>query len=78
MLHAAHHRMRQSIEAYVDGELGAPARAAVEVHLDECWGCSSYAETLQLMKRSLRRVAERRPADLTTARLRRWAGSLVS
>jgi anti-sigma factor RsiW len=70
-------RMRRDIDAYLDGEL-PPARAAlVEVHLDECWGCSGYAETLRLMKRSLRRLRDRRPTPLTVARLRRWAEGLV-
>jgi anti-sigma factor RsiW len=61
------------VDASVDGEL-SPARAlAVEVHLDECWGCSGYADTVRLMKHSLRRLAERRPGELAVAQLRRWA-----
>ena len=69
--------MRRAVDAYVDGAL-PPARAAVvEAHLDECWGCSGYAETLRLMKRSLRRLRDRRPTQLTVARLRRWAEGLV-
>jgi anti-sigma factor RsiW len=73
MLYTAHGRMRRAIDAYVDGEL-PPARAVtVEGHLDECWACSGYADTVQLMKRSLRRLAQRRPSHLAVARLRRWA-----
>ncbi|MGH9229987.1 MAG: anti-sigma factor family protein [Acidimicrobiales bacterium] len=78
MLHTAHGRMRRAIDAYLDGEL-SPARAiAVEGHLDECWGCSAHADTLRLMKRSLWRLAQRRPSDLAVARLRRWAEARMS
>jgi anti-sigma factor RsiW len=78
MLHIAHGRMRRAVDAYLDGEL-PPARAvAVEVHLDQCWGCSGYAETVRLMKRSLRRLAQRRPDNLAVARLRRWAEARMS
>lgn len=78
MLHAAHRRMRRAVAAYLDGELPFHAIAAVEAHLDECWGCSGDAETLRLMKRSLRRLGERRPTDLAAERLRRWADGLLS
>jgi anti-sigma factor RsiW len=73
MLHTAHARMRRSIDAYVDGELTAAHSAAVEGHLDECWACSGYADTVRLMKRSLRRLVQRRRRDLAVVRLRRWA-----
>lgn len=73
MLTVEHRRMRRAIEAYVDGELSSPARiAAVRAHLDECWDCSSAAEALWLMKRSLRRLAQRRPSSIAVARLQRW------
>jgi anti-sigma factor RsiW len=77
MLHSAHNRMRRATDAYFDGELPPEAAAAVEAHLDECWGCSGYAETVQLMKRSLRRLRDRRPTELRVVRLRRWAEGLV-
>ena len=78
MLQTAHGRMRRAVDAYLDGEL-PPARAVVvEVHLDECWGCSGYADAVRLMKRSLRRLAQRRPSDLAVARLRRWAEERMS
>ena len=78
MLHSAHGRMRRAVDAYLDGEL-PPARAvAVEGHLDECWGCSGYADTVRLLKRSLQRLARRRPSDLAVARLRRWAEARLS
>jgi anti-sigma factor RsiW len=67
MLHTSHGRMRRAVDAYIDDEL-PPARAgAVAGHLDECWGCSGYADTVRLMKRSLRRLAHRRPNDLTVS-----------
>lgn len=74
---AAHRRMHRAVDAYIDGELRTPERiAAVRAHLDQCWGCSSYAETLRLLKWSLRRLADRQPTDLGVARLRRWATDL--
>jgi predicted anti-sigma-YlaC factor YlaD len=79
MLLAAHRRMRRAVDAYIDGELGSPQRfVEVQAHLDECWGCSGYAETVRLLKRSLRRLADRQPTDLAAARLRRWATDLMS
>jgi len=78
MLHTAHRRMRRAVDAYLDGELPPTRAGAVEVHLDECWGCSGYADAVRLMKRSLRRLAQRRPSDLAVARLRRWAGEGMS
>jgi anti-sigma factor RsiW len=78
MLHPAHDRMRRAIGAFLDGELPPARAAAVEVHLDDCWGCSGDAEALRLMKRSLQRLRHRRPSELTLARLRRWAEGLVS
>jgi predicted anti-sigma-YlaC factor YlaD len=73
VLPVAHREMRRAVDAYVDGELSRARAVAVELHLDECWGCSAYADTVRLMKRSLRRLAERRPSDLAVARLHRWA-----
>jgi anti-sigma factor RsiW len=78
MLPSAHSRMRRAVDAYVDGELPPARAAAVEAHLTDCWGCSGDAETLRLMKRSLRRLRHRGPSELTLARLRRWAEGLVS
>jgi predicted anti-sigma-YlaC factor YlaD len=78
MLHTAHGRMRRAVDTYVDGELPSSRAALVEAHLDECWGCSGYADTVGLMKRSLRRLAQRWPSDLAVARLRRWAQARTS
>ena len=78
MWSAAHRRMRHHVEAYVDGELRSPVRAAeVRAHVDDCWGCSGDAEALRLIKRSLHRLACCQPTDLAAARLRRWAGGAV-
>ena len=79
MMLAPHRRMHRAVDAYVDGELRTPERiAAVRAHLDQCWGCSSYAETLRLLKRSLHRLARRQPTDLAAARLRHWVTELMS
>lgn len=76
LLYESHRRWCRVIDAYLDGEL-APARmAAVEAHLDDCWDCTGYADTVRLMKQSLRRLASRRPSNLMAARLRRWASGL--
>ncbi|MGH9110918.1 MAG: zf-HC2 domain-containing protein [Acidimicrobiales bacterium] len=77
MLSAGHRRVRRAVDAYVDGELARGQAAAVAAHLDNCWGCSGDADTLRLMKRSLQRLAARRPSDLARARLRRWAERLA-
>lgn len=70
--------MRRAVDAYIDGELPPAGAVVVEGHLDECLGCSGYAETVRLMKRSLRRLAQRRPSDLAVARLRRWVEAHIS
>jgi anti-sigma factor RsiW len=77
MLFVWHRRVRLAVDAYIDGELTRGQAAAVEAHLDECWGCSGDVDTLRLVKRSLQRRAPRRPSDLAQARLRRWAEGLA-
>lgn len=77
-MHAlTHRRMRRAVGAYVDGELDAADTSAVTAHLDECWGCSGEADTLRLIKRSLRGRSVRRPADIALARLRLWVDHLT-
>ena len=78
MLTVTHRGLRRAVDAYLDGELSPVRALAIEVHLDECWGCSGYADTVRLMKRSLRRLAQRRPSDLAVTRLRRWAAARMS
>jgi anti-sigma factor RsiW len=78
MLDVVHRRMRRAVGAYLDGELSPPEAAVVAAHLDECWGCSGDAEMLRLIKRSLQRLAARRPTDLVLVRLRRWADGLIT
>jgi hypothetical protein len=68
-----HVRLRGLVEAYVDGELGRAQRRAVAAHLSECWNCSADAETLTLIKHSLRTGPLRAPASLARHRLRRFA-----
>lgn len=74
----AHRRMRRDVGAFLDGELDPVDAAAVAAHLDDCWGCNEDAETLHLIKASLRRFAARRPTDLALARLRVWADRLIT
>lgn len=64
--HAAHLRLRTQVGAYVDGELTGPQRARVAAHLAACWACSGYAETLRMIKQSLRRVDRERPPRPTS------------
>jgi anti-sigma factor RsiW len=78
MLHTTHRGLRRAVDAYLDGELPSGRAAAVASHLDECWGCSGYADTVRLMKQSLRRPAAREPRDLAVTRLRRWGQRLAS
>lgn len=73
MFDPKHRRMRRRVEAYVDGQVGPVDAAEVEGHLRDCWGCSADAETLRLVKQSLRHLGDRIPTHLGAARLRRWA-----
>ncbi len=72
-----HRRMRRSVEAYLDEELPSAAQAQVARHLSVCWECSNLAETLRLLKESLRRRRDRSPA-LAERRLRRFAEDLAA
>ncbi len=40
-------KVRESLSAYLDGELGGRARRAVEEHLDRCKGCRQYLRELK-------------------------------
>jgi anti-sigma factor RsiW len=73
-----HVRLQGAIDAYVDGELTPARRAQVAAHLACCWACSGYAQTLRLIKASLRRGPDRAPASLSETRLRRFADRLPS
>jgi hypothetical protein len=46
-------------------------------HLATCFACSGTAETLRLIKHSLRTRPQRAPVDLAEARLRRYADRLM-
>ena len=73
MLTLGHRRIRRKIEAYVDGELRSTRTVAdVERHLDACWNCTGEADSLRLVKSSLRTIGGRRPADLSVVRLHGW------
>jgi anti-sigma factor RsiW len=72
-----HSRLRPLLDAYVDGELTPADRARVTAHLAVCFTCSDSAETLHLIKQSLRSRPQRAPADLAKARLRRFGEALT-
>ena len=74
---SGHRRQGRLVHAYLDGELvGAPARAAAE-HLESCFDCSSAAETHQLVRRSLSRLAIRATPPLAALRLQRYGRELA-
>lgn len=72
-----HRRFREVIDAFVDAELDDDAARSVAMHLDDCWGCSSAAETATLIKRSLRLLPSRQPSPLAAARMHRYAQRLA-
>lgn len=53
--------VRQSLDAFADGELDAGHAVDVEAHLEGCTECRSRLEAEQLCRRSLKRIV-RRPA----------------
>ncbi|NUP46349.1 MAG: zf-HC2 domain-containing protein [Catenulispora sp.] len=65
------------VGAYLDGELTGADGPRVAAHLAVCWMCSGYAETLRLIKQSLRASPGRTPPDLAETRLRRFAERLT-
>lgn len=74
MLWWTHSRMRGAVERLVDGELAAPERPAVLLHLRECRSCRAMALFLVELRGALRR--RREPVMLAGARVRRWARRL--
>ena len=73
-----HRRLRQAVEAYLDGELPAEAHAEVARHLSICWDCNTLAETLRLVKESLRHRRHRSGLLLSERRLRHFAENLAA
>ena len=72
-----HREMRRLVQSYLDHELrGDSARRAV-MHLQDCFDCSTDAETRRLVRHSLRRIAERSGPRLAQARLRRYGEDLA-
>jgi anti-sigma factor RsiW len=71
MSHLRHLRLRTQVQAYVDGELDAPAARQVRIHLRECWWCSGDAQTHRLVRAALRRRRDH-VTSLPLARLRRF------
>lgn len=72
-----HRRYRRTVDAWIDGELDDAAARSTAAHLRECWDCSSAAEMTKLVKHSLRRLPDRQPRPLTSARLHRYANRLA-
>jgi hypothetical protein len=73
-----HLRLHGSVEAFVDGQLTGARRARMAAHLACCWACSGYAQTLRLIKASLRRGPNRAPVSLPAIRVHRFADRLLS
>jgi len=73
-----HRRMRHAVEAYLDGELRPQANDEVARHLAICWDCNTLAETLRLIKQSLRQRRDRTAVLLSERRLRRFAEDLAA
>ncbi|EST38268.1 hypothetical protein N566_08335 [Streptomycetaceae bacterium MP113-05] len=73
-----HLRLRGLVEPYVDDQLAGTRRAHFVAHLARCWTCSEQAETLHLIKQSLRTGLQRGPVQLAEVRLRRFADRLTA
>ncbi len=76
MTRLAHRRLRQQIDAYLDGELDGARARTIAAHLQDCWDCNDAAHDLRLIRASLARLRRDGPASLTLARLKRWAGGI--
>ncbi|MFO7592093.1 MAG: zf-HC2 domain-containing protein [Acidimicrobiia bacterium] len=77
MLPTHHRRQRRLVQAYLDGELDDAARRAAVEHLEACFDCSSAAETHQLVRKSLCRLATVAMPPLALLRLRRYGHDLA-
>ncbi|THA27931.1 hypothetical protein E4198_23330 [Streptomyces sp. RKND-216] len=73
-----HLRLRGLVEPYVDDQLAGTRGARFVAHLARCWTCSEQAETLRLIKHSLRNGPQRGPVHLAEVRLRRFADRLTA
>jgi anti-sigma factor RsiW len=73
-----HRRMRHSVQAYLDGELHGEEAVEVARHLSTCWGCNTLAETLRLIKQSLRQRRGRTAPSLGERRLRHFPENLAA
>jgi len=54
---------REDLQAYLDGELAPPRRAALEVHLAQCSECAGVLDELRTVSASLARWKDREPSD---------------
>lgn len=57
-----HDTWTDRLSEYVDGELGAAARSALEAHLDSCDACRETVVMLRGVQLRARRLADRAPA----------------
>ena len=57
----SHHRIRESLSAYVDGEVTEAERLQVERHLETCADCRAEADSLRSLVGLLRRMPEIEP-----------------
>jgi anti-sigma factor RsiW len=64
----------EDLSAWIDGELAAARRAAVEAHLASCHACAARAEELRAVDRALRALA----APAVAADLRERLGQRLS
>jgi anti-sigma factor RsiW len=71
-----HHRLRQAIGRYADGELNRAKARALASHLSECDDCSRELAMVRAIKGSLRRLADAEPPALAATRLRRGTATL--
>lgn len=65
-------RVRKELSAYIDGEVSARRRAAIDNHLEECPDCKQYEESLSRTVKSVRQVERIEPsAEFWSATMRR-------
>ena len=57
----SHHRIRESLSSYVDGEVTEAERLQVERHLETCADCRAEADSLRSLVGLLRRMPEIEP-----------------
>lgn len=64
-----HRRLRSSVSAYIDNELGPDETAEVRDHLRVCPGCAAIEAQLRRIVSSLKRTSTRHYDELVVARV---------